>query len=655
MMGLRATCIQENMTRASKKEAYAADITYLTAKEAGFDFLRDNLCYREQDRILPEPQAAIVDEADFILIDEARIPLVIAGGRENSVIDPHYMKTVVKKFKKNRDYEIDDNGLNVYMTEAGIDRAESIIQCGDLHKQGNELKLAALNLALHAEVLLKRDVDYILRNGKIELIDEFTGRVADKRRWPDGIQPAVEAKEDVFIQQEGKILGSITLQHFLSLYPKICGMTATAAPAADEFKEVYGLRTVVIPSHKHCIRVDHPDNLYNTREEKLRALVKEVKINHRRSRPILVGTSSVRESEEIAGILRDSGLKCQVLNAKNDEKEAKIIARAGALKAITISTNMAGRGTDIRLGGPDGREEKEVRKLGGLHVIGTNRHESLRIDFQLRGRAGRQGDPGSTRFFVCPQDDLIERYHLQSLFQDPNRSRYLNESFSNRRMRREINRAQRIVEAQNSEIRKTLFHYSQIIERQRKVTSRLRQLVLKGDKPFGFPTEDSHPYYIQMLHELNKKGSEEQVRNTILNYIDDHWSEHLARVADIREGVHLFRLSGQIPLDEYHKQVQDAFHQMHEHRGKRIIKTLESLLRKGGDVEFMTKNLNDPASTWTYMLNDNPFTNLGTALIASRNIGFAVGAARSLILYAPLILMILIIKRIRRRVLGNRN
>lgn len=645
MLGLTVSHVQENMARICKKNAYAADITYVTAKEAGFDFLRDHLCHTECDIVLPEPQVAIVDEADFILIDEARIPLVIAGERVNAEIDPRYMNKVINTFVRNRDYEIDDNRLNVYLTEEGLDRAESILQCGDLHKPGNELKLTALNLALHAEVLLKKNVDYILRNGKIELIDEFTGRVADKRRWPDGIQPAVEAKEGLPVQKEGKILGSISLQHFLRLYPKICGMTATATPAAEELKEIYGLTTVVIPPHKRCIRIDHPDSLHPSGEDKIRALTREIKKYHRQSRPILVGTSSVRESEEISRLLRESGLTCQVLNAKNDEEEAKIIARAGALNAITISTNMAGRGTDIRLGGHDEKDSKKVKKLGGLVVIGTNRHESLRIDLQLRGRAGRQGDPGSSRFFICPQDDLIERYHLQSIFQVTTRSKYFYSASSNRILRRDLNQAQRIVEAQNSEIRKTLFQYTQIIEGQRKTMAQYRQLILKGHQSSGFPTESTHRDIKHLSGQLNEEGSVEIIREMILFHIDNHWSEHLARVADIREGIHLFRLSGQIPLDEYTKRVQTAFNQMNENMGQAIIKTLEEMITNRKGAEFENRDFSSPSSTWTYMLNDNPFSNLGTALISSRNIGFAVGAARSMILYAPLFLMMMLIKK----------
>jgi preprotein translocase subunit SecA len=359
------------------------------------------------------------------------------------------------------------------------------------------------------------------------------------------------------------------------------------------------------------------------------------------------------ESEDISKLLHESGLKCQVLNAKNDELEAKIIARAGTLNAITISTNMAGRGTDIRLGGPDGKESEAVKKAGGLYVLGTNRHESLRIDLQLRGRAGRQGDPGSTRFFICPQDDLFERYHLGSMFPDSFRSGYQNDTSTNRISRRNILKAQRIVEAQNSEIRKTLFHYAQIVEKQRKAMAQWRQGQLKGIQSSGFLSEKASRYYERLSQQLGKTMFKQIERQIILYHIDSHWSEHLATVADIREGIHLFRLSGQIPLEEYQKQVQSAFIQMNDDIEQAIIKTFKSLISKDTGVEFRIKDLAGPSSTWTYMLNDNPFSNLGTALIASRNIGFAVGAARSMILYAPLFLLMMLIKKIRKRTNSN--
>ena len=313
---------------------------------------------------------------------------------------------------------------------------------------------------------MQKNIDYIIRNGKAELVDEFTGRVADKRRFPDGLQEAIESKENLKIQSKGKILNSITLQHFLQLYPKICGMTATAEQAESEFKEFYNLDIVVIPPNRPCIRIDHPDVVFHTKEEKYNALIEEIICVHKTQRPILVGTRSVEESSQLATTLNAGGIKCEVLNAKRDEHEARIISNAGLLGALTISTNMAGRGTDVRLGGDNFNEKKEVMSLGGLYVIGTNRHESRRIDNQLRGRAGRQGDPGSSRFYISQQDDLFIKYRLQDLLPSP---KVGIDKIENKIITREINRIQRIIEGQNFEIKKTLYNYSSQLEQQRKI------------------------------------------------------------------------------------------------------------------------------------------------------------------------------------------
>ncbi len=402
LLGLSVGAVQEAPDKAAKKAAYACDITYATAKEAGFDYLRDRLAYEPGELVHRPFAVALVDEADSILIDEARIPLVISGTSGATGPDVSRLAAVVRDLERGRDFVTDAENANVFPTDAGIRRVESALGCGNLFTPENETLLAAVHCALHAGLLLERDVDYIVRDGRIEIVDEFTGRVMDKRHWPDGLQAAVEAKEGVRRGSEGRILGSITLQHFFRLYPTLCGMTATAEPSARELKEFYGLGVVVVPSHRPCVRRDLPDVVFTHREARRTALVREIAACRAAGRPVLVGTSSVRESEELAAALTGRASPCEVLNAKNDELEAGIIARAGVPGAVTISTNMAGRGTDIKLGGPnnpvvaDEEEHDRVAGLGGLIVIGTNRHESLRIDSQLRGRAGRQGDPGSS-------------------------------------------------------------------------------------------------------------------------------------------------------------------------------------------------------------------------------------------------------------------
>lgn len=325
------------------------------------------------------------------------------------------MQTVSTQLESGIHFAFDEYRRNVYLTEEGTNRAEEILGCGDLYAPANLQSMTELNLALHARMLMQRDVDYIVRDSRVEIVDEFTGRVMEDRHWPDGLQAAIEAKEGVRPSKEGRVLGSITLQHFLLQYPHLCGMTATSESAADELSSFYGLDILVVPPNRPNLRIDHPDLVFVHREVKRRALLAEIEMVHSTGRPILVGTLSVEESEELAADLLAVGVGCNILNAKRDDQEARIIAEAGALGAITISTNMAGRGTDIRLGGSKGEGSDKVADLGGLYVIGTNRHESRRIDNQLRGRAGRQGDPGASRFFISLEDELLTRYRIDDL------------------------------------------------------------------------------------------------------------------------------------------------------------------------------------------------------------------------------------------------
>ena len=414
-LGLTVGAVQQGMSPADRRRAYACDVTYVTAKEAGFDYLRDHLCMAPEDLVHRPFHYAIVDEADSILIDEARVPLVIAGSVEARRVDPYQAAELVRSLDARRDFETDEFARNVHFTDSGLDRLESQLRCGDLHAAENLDLLTELSMALHAQVLLRREVDYIVRDGQIELVDEFTGRVAENRRWPDGLQAAVEAKEGVPLRPQGTIRGSITLQHFLRLYPKVCGMTATAQAAAAEFEEFYELAVVVIPPNRPCVRVDAEDTVFTHKEAKYAVLVAEIAAARGRGQPVLVGTASVGESEHLAARLAKAGIECRVLNARNDEQEAAIVAQAAMAGAVTISTNMAGRGTDIKLGGDPPDEREPVVARGGLYVIGTNRHESRRIDDQLRGRAGRQGDPGQSRFFISLEDDLMERYGIGDL------------------------------------------------------------------------------------------------------------------------------------------------------------------------------------------------------------------------------------------------
>jgi len=606
-LGLTVGFVQEGMSTGERRKAYASDVTYATAKEAGFDFLRDNLCLKKDDLVHRPFHFAIVDEADANLIDEARVPLVIAASTTTPKMDYDRMTEIVRTLEADVDYDTDEYSRNVHLTESGLDRIESQLGCGNLHAHENLMLLTGVNLALHAEVLLRRDVDYIVRDGKVELIDEFTGRIAEKRRWPYGLQAAVEAKEGLQIQTEGMIRGSITLIHLLKLYPKVCAMTATAKPAAEEFKEFYDLNIVVIPPNRTCIRIDHSDVVFTHKEAKIKALIEEIKCVHTTGRPILVGTRSVGESECLAAALQQAGIECQVLNAKNDELEARIVALAGSLNAVTISTNMAGRGTDIRLGGAQERDRNKVANLGGLYVIGTNRHESRRIDNQLRGRAGRQGDPGSSRFFICLEDDLLIRYGIQELIPPEHQLPRQDDPIDDPVIGSEIARAQRIIEGQNFEIRKTLWNYSSVLEEQRKIIHRRRQnILLKKSSPNLLAKRVP-----ERFSELRAIVSEEVLRSVerqiSLFHIDRCWTEYLDQIDHIREGIHLFSAGGQNPLDEFHKIVANTFHELMRRIDDEIIKTFNSVKIDENGIDMAGEGLTGPTSTWTYLINDNPF------------------------------------------------
>lgn len=609
-LGLSVGYIQEGMAAPQRKDAYGSDIIYLTANEAGFDYLRDNLACTQEDCVQRNLHFAIIDEADSIMIDSARIPLVIAAASDDTNFDTFRLAGIARGLEKHADVEFDDYSRNFFLTERGIRRVESLLGCGNLHDHENLNLLTQLNCAIHAEFLFHRDVDYIVRHGKIELVDEFTGRVADKRRWPDGLQTAIEAKENIFVQSKGRILNSITLQQFLGKYTRIAGMTATAQSAEEEFKRFYNLDIVVIPPDKPCIREDHPDRVFTNRAAKYRAVSEEIITVHRTGRPILVGTGSVEESETLSEDLQKKGVDCVMLNAKNDTHEAGIIAEAGRLNAVTISTNMAGRGTDIRLGGTDEHERKQVVYLGGLYVIGINRHESKRIDHQLRGRAGRQGDPGDSRFFISMTDEIFQKYRLPGLL--PKRLLRSNprKEIESSILNREIERIQRIVEGQNLEIKKTLSRYSRLVEWQREIFSRRRKKILQGDAHITFFQSNCPDRYDALLARFGREKTAAICRTLSLHVIDQIWSQYLDEIADIREGIHLVRLGQGDPLFEFNKRIIALFDKLKSAMASRNVEAFNALEIHKGDPDMESMGLKAPSSTWTYLVNDDPFKNM---------------------------------------------
>ncbi len=618
-LGVTVGHIREGLGPDERRQAYLADITYLTAKEAGFDFLRDSFCTVSAKRVQRPFHMAIIDEADSILIDEARIPLVLAGASDDAIPSIVQFARIVRTLEYGRDVEMDEAGRNVSFTEAGLEKVEKLLKSGNLYTDKNLEVLTQLNCALHAQFLLKRDVDYLVRHNRIELLDEFTGRIADLRRWPNGLQAALEAKENIPLQIQGRILNSITLQHFLQLYPKMCGMTATAESAEDELRRFYNLNIVVIPPNKPSIRIDSPDLIFRTKAQKETALIREILKVQKTKGPILVGTRSVQESALLAANLKEKGVRCNVLNAKNDEFEAQIISEAGKLGAVTISTNMAGRGTDIRLGGMKEKEKAEVVALGGLYVIGTNKHESQRIDTQLRGRAGRQGDPGCSCFFISLEDDLCLKYNLKDFISNKWLEGDQEGRLDHPGVRNEINRLQRIIEGQNLEIKKTLFKYSALIEQQRRIMFAKREEVLNPTFSMGesFGSEEFNPSLIFFKDLAPEKFQEYRsiigfeslhhlCQKILAGVIDSSWSQYLADIEGFREGIHLFRIGGKDPYIEFQKLAVARFSDLQKEIEDQAIQIFTNMRISGKNLQLEGQVLKTPSATWTYLINDDP-------------------------------------------------
>ncbi|MDI9581629.1 MAG: accessory Sec system translocase SecA2 [Actinomycetales bacterium] len=596
-VGLTAGWIAATSSPGERREAYARDVTYAAVSELGFDVLRDRFVTDPADLVVPAPQVAIVDEADSVLVDEARVPLVLAGSAAPGTALPE-LAALARRLVRGYHFTIDDEGRSVHLTAKGIETVEKALGIDDLY--ADPAMVTQVNLALHAHALLKRDVDYIVRDGRVHLINPSRGRVAVLQRWPDGLHAAVEAKEGLPPSETGEILDSITVQGLLGRYRRLCGMTGTALAVGERLREFYGLRIAVIPPNRPCVRVDEPDRVYATAADKEEAIVAEIAAQHATGRPVLVGTLDIAESERLAARLRARGLDAVVLNAKNDAEEARIIAQAGRRGAITVSTQMAGRGTDIRLGGHDGAEEAEVTALGGLYVIGTGRHESSRLDDQLRGRAGRQGDPGGSVFFVSGEDHLLTAYA-------PGES--LPPADEDGRVRHRgaaelIAHAQRVAEGVNLEIHRNTWRYTRVIERQRDQVLGYRDRVLHGDAAAVALREACPERYAELCAAFGAEAVGRAARQIVLYHLDRCWSEHLGFLSDLREGIHLRALGRLDPLEEFNREAVPAFRAM--------LAEVERRARRSFAEADLTADLADqgmrrPAATWTYLVQDNPF------------------------------------------------
>jgi len=611
-----------------RKEAYLADITYGTNNEFGFDYLRDNMVYELNQQVQRGHHFAIVDEVDSILIDEARTPLIISAPDTEPTQKYYKFAKLVENLDPQTDYTLDEKHKTATLTDYGIRKVERLLGVKNLYEEDYET-IHHIENALRAKTLFLRNRDYVVKDNQVIIVDEFTGRLMFGRRWSDGLHQAVEAKEGVPIQQESITLATISFQNYFRMYEKLAGMTGTAATEAEEFRQIYGLDVVVIPTNKPMIRVDYPDVVYKNMRVKYAAVVKEIEECYKRGQPVLVGTTSIEKNEIISKFLARKGIPHQVLNAKHHEKEAKIIAQAGRFKAVTVATNMAGRGVDIILGGTkEGREEKEwqeehekVVKLGGLHVIGTERHESRRIDNQLRGRAGRQGDPGSSRFFVSLEDDLMRIFGGEQISRLMETLRIPEDQpIEHRMVSKAIEQAQIRVEGFNFDLRKRVVEYDDVMNKQREIIYGKRKQILEkaesGDwlekeileilgKEIEFianlPTEEVVPKFLEILpldepsaerlksqifslttpqeiadllnklvreaFTLRKKQLGEEVFRQLgkfiyLQAIDRLWIDHLYAMDSLREGIGL-RGYGQVdPLVEYKKEAYASFEKL---------------------------------------------------------------------------------------------
>jgi len=617
-LGLSVGTIMHGLDDAERLASYGADITYGTNNEFGFDYLRDNMKFDRDSLVQGELNFAIVDEVDSILIDEARTPLIISGPAEKSTDLYYQINSLIPRLNKDTHYAIDEKARSAILSEEGVAKAENLLKVDNIFDPKNIELLHHINQALKAHALFKRDVDYIVKNGEVIIVDEFTGRLMPGRRYSEGLHQALEAKENVKIENENQTLATITFQNYFRMYTKLSGMTGTADTEAAEFKKIYDLDVMVMPTNMPMIRRDAPDAIYKTRKEKYNAALDEIVELHKKGQPVLVGTISIDVSEDVSKKLKKRGIKHTVLNAKNHEKEAEIIAQAGQMAAVTISTNMAGRGTDIVLG-------EGVTDLGGLHILGTERHESRRIDNQLRGRSGRQGDPGSSRFYLALEDDLLRIFggeRITGIMEKLGMEE--GEPIEHNMISRAIENAQAKVEGHNFDIRKQLIEYDDVMNQQREVIYRQRREALAGkslkdsimemirDKTEEIATttagNEAHAeewdvkeimdavykqfnfrlnsFNQETLDGLNRDGLAELIfeaaekvyeereavigsdesrqleRVVMLQTVDSLWKDHLLSMDHLKEGIGLRGYAQQNPLIVYKKEGYELFQDM---------------------------------------------------------------------------------------------
>jgi preprotein translocase subunit SecA len=606
-MGLTVGWITAESTSEERRKAYDCDVTYASVNEIGFDVLRDQLVTDVDDLVSPNPDVALIDEADSVLVDEALVPLVLAGTthRETPRLE---IITLVGELSPDTDYDTDSDSRNVHLTDAGARKVEKALGGIDLYSEEHVVTtLTEVNVALHAHVLLQRDVHYIVRDDAVHLINSSRGRIAQLQRWPDGLQAAVEAKEGIETTETGEVLDTITVQALINRYTTVCGMTGTALAAGEQLRQFYKLGVSPIPSNEPNIREDESDRVYVTAAAKNEAIVTHIAEVHETGQPVLVGTRDVAESEDIHERLVRRGVAAVVLNAKNDAEEAQVIAEAGKHGVVTVSTQMAGRGTDIRLGGSDEADHDRVAELGGLHVVGTGRHHTERLDNQLRGRAGRQGDPGSSVFFSSWEDDVVaanlDRNKLPE--QTDEDGKILSAKTTGL-----LDHAQRVAEGRLLDVHANTWRYNQLIAQQRAIIVDRRNTLLRNATARE-ELEELAPKRYEELAEtegISEERLETICRQIMLYHLDRGWADHLAYLADIRESIHLRALGRQNPLDEFHRMAVDAFASLAADAIEAAQQTFETANVLEEEPGLDLSKLARPTSTWTYMVNDNPLS-----------------------------------------------
>jgi len=665
-LGLSVGVNRRDLSPQEKQEAYNCDILYSTNNEIGFDYLRDNMVVRKEDRVQRPLNFAIIDEVDSVLIDEARTPLIISGGEMQNQNLYLSADKYAKSLKKETDFIYDEKTNSVNLTESGADKAEKAFHVDNLYDVNNTTLLHFINQALRANYAMRRDVDYVVQEGEVVIVDQFTGRLMKGRAYSDGLHQAIEAKEGVTINEETKTMATITFQNLFRMYKKLSGMTGTAKTEEEEFREIYNMYVIEIPTNKPVIRIDEADLVYATKEAKYKAIINFVKERYELGQPVLIGTIAIETSELISNLLKQAKIPHEVLNAKNHEREAEIISKIGLNKSVTIATNMAGRGTDIKL-------SDEIRKLGGLCVVGTERHESRRIDNQLRGRSGRQGDPGYTQFFVSMKDDLMVRFGSDRIGSMMENMGMGDQAIRSKAFTRSVEQAQKRVEGNNYDIRKNLLQYDDVMNNQREIIYEKRNKILENESihemvlttfrhhiedlvkshlaPEGFLNDNDYEDIVEFANEnllqkdIKVKDIKDQNENEVIDFIckkvieeyeakikpipevvsnefekvitlqvlDNYWTEHINTMSHLREGIHLRGYAQEDPLRAYTMEGFDMFDSMLQKIDKDVsIFLLKAEIRQNVERKPQSKKL---------LTNDNDDTKAKKKPIKKQKIG----------------------------------